>query len=382
MATRDSLSGPDPSVRDRLRFARQSVGERMPTPGEGIVGYVFLLPAFLLFGVFLAFPIVYTFYLSFFRFEGVGDETLLWIDTGFFSYRLTSIADLSFVGLDNYVRMFTDTLFHQAMFNTTFILVVQVPLMVALALLFAVALDASFVKLRGVFRTVLALPVSANLVAYSTVFLLMMQDAGLINYVLTSLGLPAIPWLTSSFWSRMTIVGAVTWRWTGYNMIILLAGLQNIPQQLYEAAEIDGAVAANTNAAGPDVLYYGEHFYAAAEPSTAPNESFSEPGHWTWRLPLPWYFEAMGAETASTTREGTLNGTIAPVVVTRAENYDVVAPKLEGYEATTYRLTATDTPTVFFVRNDTVGGSRRVAAATVRPPSDEVVPASATTASR
>ncbi|QCC49043.1 carbohydrate ABC transporter permease [Halobellus limi] len=241
MATRDSLSGSNPSVRDRLRFARQSVGERMPTPGEGVVGYVFLLPAFLLFGLFLAFPIVYTFYLSFFRFEGVGDETLLWIDTGFFSYRLTSIADLSFVGLQNYTRMFTDTLFHQAMFNTTFILVVQVPLMVALALLFAVALDASFVKLRGVFRTVLALPVSANLVAYSTVFLLMMQDAGLINYVLTSLGLPAIPWLTSSFWSRMTIVGAVTWRWTGYNMIILLAGLQNIPQQLYEAAEIDGA---------------------------------------------------------------------------------------------------------------------------------------------
>jgi len=200
-----------------------------------------LVPAFLLFGVFLAFPILYTFYLSFFRFRGVSNETVLWIDTGFFSYRLTRIADLQFVGLSNYTAMFSDTLFHQALFNTTFILVVQVPLMVALALLFAVALDASFVKLRGVFRTVLALPVSANLVAYSTVFLLMMQDAGLVNYVLTSLGLPAIPWLTSSFWSRMTIVGAVTWRWTGYNMIILLAGLQNVPQQLYEAAEIDGA---------------------------------------------------------------------------------------------------------------------------------------------
>jgi multiple sugar transport system permease protein/lactose/L-arabinose transport system permease protein len=78
-------------------------------------------------------------------------------------------------------------------------------------------------------------------VAYSTVFLLMMQDAGLVNYVLTSVGLPAIPWLTSEFWSRMTIVGAVTWRWTGYNRIILLAGLQNVPEQLYEAAEIDGA---------------------------------------------------------------------------------------------------------------------------------------------
>lgn len=241
MGTRDALSGADPSIRDRLRFARQSVGERMPTPGEGIIGYMFLLPAFLLFGVFLAFPILYAFYLSFFRFEGVGGEPLLWIDTEFFSYQLNSIADLQFVGLQNYASMFSDTLFHQAMFNTTFILVVQVPLMVGLALLFAVALDASFVKLRGVFRTVLAIPISANLVAYSTVFLLMVQDAGLINYVLTSVGLPAIPWLTSSFWSRMTIVGAVTWRWTGYNMIILLAGLQNVPKQLYEAAEIDGA---------------------------------------------------------------------------------------------------------------------------------------------
>jgi multiple sugar transport system permease protein/lactose/L-arabinose transport system permease protein len=241
MATQDSTVPAGPSLWDRLRFVRQSLSRRLPNAGEGVVGYLFLVPAFLLFGVFLAFPILYTFYLSFFRFRGVSNETILWIDTGFFSYRLTRIADLEFVGLSNYAAMFSDTLFHQALFNTTFILVVQVPLMVVLALLFAVALNASFVKFRGVFRTVLALPVSANLVAYSTVFLLMMQDAGLVNYVLTSLGLPAIPWLTSSFWSRMTIVGAVTWRWTGYNMIILLAGLQNVPQQLYEAAEIDGA---------------------------------------------------------------------------------------------------------------------------------------------
>ncbi|GAA0300327.1 flippase activity-associated protein Agl23 [Halarchaeum salinum] len=118
-------------------------------------------------------------------------------------------------------------------------------------------------------------------------------------------------------------------------------------------AEVDDAVAANANASGPDVLYYGGHFYAASEPSVAPDESFAEPGHWTWRLPLPWYFEAMGAETASVGQPDALNDTTAPVVVTRAQNYDVVAPKLEGYHSTTYRLTATDTPTVFFVRNDT-----------------------------
>ncbi|GGM72861.1 uncharacterized protein (TIGR03663 family) [Halarchaeum rubridurum] len=128
-------------------------------------------------------------------------------------------------------------------------------------------------------------------------------------------------------------------------------------------AEIDAAVAANANASGPDVLYYGSHFYAESEPSAAPDESFAEPGHWTWRLPLPWYFEAMGAKTASTTSEGTLDDTTAPVVVTRARNYDAVAPKLEGYHAATYRLTATDTPTVFFVRNDTASGGGDDAAA-------------------
>jgi multiple sugar transport system permease protein/lactose/L-arabinose transport system permease protein len=213
----------------------------MPSASDGTVGYLFLLPAIALFTVFLAFPIFYTLYLSFFRFKGVGGDTIFWIDTGVFSFKLVSISRLEFVGMANYAAMFSDSLFHQALFNTVFILLVQVPLMVGLALLFAVALNASFVRLRGIFRTVLALPVSANLVAYSTVFLLMMQDAGLVNYVLTSIGLDPIPWLTSDFWSRMTIVGAVTWRWTGYNMIILLAGLQNVPQQLYEAAEIDGA---------------------------------------------------------------------------------------------------------------------------------------------
>jgi multiple sugar transport system permease protein/lactose/L-arabinose transport system permease protein len=118
---------------------------------------------------------------------------------------------------------------------------VQVPLMVVLALALALALNASWMKFKGVLRTTIALPVGANLVAYATVFLLMLQDSGVINFILTSIGLDPIPWLSEPFWARMSIVGAVTWRWTGYNMIILLAGLQTIPQQLYEAAEIDGA---------------------------------------------------------------------------------------------------------------------------------------------
>jgi len=224
-------------IRDAYRWRRQRLTESLPE-FRG-VPYIFLLPFFVLFAVFLAFPILYTIYLSFFQFEGVGGATLFTVPG--IGLTVTTIANLDFVGLANYGRLLTDGQFHQAMYNTVFILLVQVPLMIAIALSLAVALDASFVRLRGLFRTTLAVPISANLVAYATVFVLLMQEHGLVNYLLGFVGVGPIPWFQSDFWSRMTIVGAVTWRWTGYNMIILLAGLQNVPGQLYEAAEIDGA---------------------------------------------------------------------------------------------------------------------------------------------
>ncbi|PSQ25581.1 sugar ABC transporter permease [Halobacteriales archaeon QS_9_68_17] len=244
MAGSDARTGTPPSTRrqalvDAFRYRRQALTERLPElPG---VAYVFLLPFFVLFAVFLLFPILYTIYLSFFTFQGVGGTTVFAIDLGFFYFPVQTISNLEFVGLRNYERLLTDRQFHNAMYNTVFILLFQVPLMITIALGLAVALDASFVRLRGLWRTTLALPISANLVAYATVFVLLMQEQGLVNYALGLVGIGPIPWFTSEFWSRFTIVGAVTWRWTGYNMIILLAGLQNVPQQLYEAAEIDGA---------------------------------------------------------------------------------------------------------------------------------------------
>lgn len=145
-----------------------------------------------------------------------------------------------FVGFGNYAQLISDGLFWQSMYNTGYILAIQVPIMIALAL--ALALNASFLRFKGVFRTAIVLPVSANIVAYSTVFLLLFNEQfGFVNYVLASAGIALVPWLTSEFWARKTIIAAVTWRWTGYNMIILLAGLQTVPRQLYEAAEIDGA---------------------------------------------------------------------------------------------------------------------------------------------
>ena len=240
-------------VRQRqIRYTRELTDRSPVSVG---VPYIFLAPFFVLFATFLAFPIFYTVYLSFHRYQGIGSTTLLWIDLGPLQFELTRIAELEYVGLSNYARLLGDGLFHNALANTGFILFVQVPLMIGLALALALALNASWMRFKGVLRTTIALPVSANLVAYATVFLLLLQEFGFVNYVLTGLGLPRVPWLSGGttllgplgpilgdgFWPRMSLVGAVTWRWTGYNMIILLAGLQNVPEQLYEAAEIDGA---------------------------------------------------------------------------------------------------------------------------------------------
>jgi multiple sugar transport system permease protein/lactose/L-arabinose transport system permease protein len=114
--------------------------------------------------------------------------------------------------------------------------------MVGMSLLLAMALDSAYIRYKDKFRTLLILPVSTSFVAYSVVFLLLLnENFGLINYVLEAVGLTAIPWLTDAFWAKVSITSARVWRYMGYNMLIFFAGLQNIPQTLYEAAEMDGA---------------------------------------------------------------------------------------------------------------------------------------------
>ena len=189
------------SVIDAVRPLRQrqirrtrAVAERVPFSVG--VPYLFLSPFFILFTAFLAFPILYTVFLSFHRYQGVGSATLLWIDLGPVQFELTRIAQLEFVGLQNYQRLLGDALFQNALANTTFILLVQVPLMIVLGLALALALNASWMRFKGLFRTTIALPVAAKLVAYTTVFLLLLQDNGLVNSVFGMVGLPAVPWLT------------------------------------------------------------------------------------------------------------------------------------------------------------------------------------------
>jgi lactose/L-arabinose transport system permease protein len=120
---------------------------------------------------------------------------------------------------------------------------VQVPIMIVLALLFAVALNDTKLWGRSFFRTAIFLPCVTSLVAYAVLFKSMFGAEGVINVGLTTIGLGPIPWLTDPFWAKVLIILAITWRWTGYNMIFYLAALQNIDRSIYESARIDGVPA-------------------------------------------------------------------------------------------------------------------------------------------
>jgi lactose/L-arabinose transport system permease protein len=138
--------------------------------------------------------------------------------------------------------MIEDPVFYKALGNSFLILIIQVPLMLTLAVLLAVALNSPFMKFKGLFRIGYFTPVLTSLVAASVIFLLILnKDYGLLNYLLSKIGIQPIGWLSDGFWPLVTLIIVMTWRWTGYNMVILLAGLQNISEDLYEAASIDGA---------------------------------------------------------------------------------------------------------------------------------------------
>lgn len=183
--------------------------------------YILLAPIVTLFSLFYIYPILYSFLLSF---------------------QTRVRGEYVFAGFRNYARMFQDPTFYKALTNSFLILLIQVPLMLSLATLLAVALNASFLKLKGLFRIGYFTPVLTSLVAASVIFLLILnKDYGLLNFVLSKFGIQPIGWLSDGIWPLVTLIIVVTWRWTGYNMVILLAGLQNIPEDLYEAASIDGA---------------------------------------------------------------------------------------------------------------------------------------------
>ena len=183
--------------------------------------YAMLLPTIVIFAVFMIYPILYSFYLSFTEFTGGTYE---------------------FVGLRNYIELFNDPVFYKALFNTFFYLIIQVPVMISLALLLAVLVEQEFIRGKGFFRMATFLPTITSLVAYSLVFkVLFNTNYGLINYIVEFFGGEKIQWIYSAWPARASIIISITWRWVGYNMIILLAGIQAIPTEMYESASLDGA---------------------------------------------------------------------------------------------------------------------------------------------
>lgn len=150
---------------------------------------------------------------------------------------------MEFAGIANYLRLLDDPVFISSLKNTILYFVIQVPIMLILALIVAVILNNPKLKFRGFFRTAIFLPCVTSLVAYSLLFRSMFAEDGFINNVLQSLYIidSPIPWLLDTFWAKIVIIIAITWRWTGYNMIFFLSSLQNIDSDIYQAAEIDGA---------------------------------------------------------------------------------------------------------------------------------------------
>lgn len=151
--------------------------------------------------------------------------------------------NLQFVGLANYQRLLGDSVFWETLKNTLIFLVFQVPIMIVLAIFFSVLLNNKRLKLKGFFRTVVFLPSVTSLVAYSIIFKYLFSNEGIINNLLLGAHLIKEPilWLSDPILAKALIIIAITWRWTGYNMIFFLSALQNIDPEIYEAADVDGA---------------------------------------------------------------------------------------------------------------------------------------------
>jgi len=162
--------------------------------------------------------------------------------TDFDIYALASLRNLRFVGLSNYADMLQRPLFWQALGNTFYFVVVGVPLSIAASLGAALLLHSRAARWRALFRTALFAPVVTTLVAVAVIWRYLLSTRyGLLNYALGFAGIDPIDWLGDPHWAMPAIILFAVWKNFGYNMIILLAGLQSIPEDLYEAARIDGA---------------------------------------------------------------------------------------------------------------------------------------------
>lgn len=189
--------------------------------------YFFLAPAMISIFVFFFIPVIAAFIISF---------------TDFDIYSLGNYSNLRFVGLKNYSDLLGNELFWTSLRNTFYFVVAASPLSIAVSLGAALILNSKLVKLKSVFRLAYFIPVVTTLVAVAIVWRFIYHPRfGMLNYMLSFIGINPIDWLGDPFWAMPSIILMSIWKNFGYNMIIFIAGLQNIPEHLYEAALLEGA---------------------------------------------------------------------------------------------------------------------------------------------
>lgn len=187
------------------------------------VAYAYIAPFYILFILFGLFPIVAGLYISFFRWDG--------------------LSAMRFQGFGNYINLFGDALFWKALYNTAYIgIIAHIPILLG-GLILAYILNNRIIKGENIFKTVYFMPMVTSSVAVSIIFQNMFGfNFGLINYVLERFGIPPVGWLVGNGeYMKIAIIVMFSWKWIGWNMVIYLAGMQGIGQEIYEAATIDGA---------------------------------------------------------------------------------------------------------------------------------------------
>lgn len=242
---------------------------------------LFLLPSMAALTLFFFLPVAGSFVLSF---------------TDFDIYALGDVAYLRFIGFSNYRSLLTDPLFWKSLRNTFYFVLVGGPLSIAVSLSAALLLQSRLVRWKGFFRMVYFAPVVTTLVAVAVVWRYLYHPRfGLLNYLLDLVGISPIDWLGDPVWAMPAIILLAVWKNFGYNMLIFVAGLQNIPEELYEAARIDGA--------GPL-----QQFHRITLPMLAPTTLF------VGLTTMIGYFQLF-AEPYVMTQGGPLNSTLSIVLL-------------------------------------------------------------------
>lgn len=209
--------GTDVSQTNEPRRKKMSLSKK-----HNLTGWAFLTPATVMIAIMSFLPMIKAFILS---------------------LQVGKANNLSFGGFSNYTRMFKDKVFMTSLGNTFLYLIIQVPIMLILALVLASMLNNKNLRFKGLFRTAIFLPCATSLVSYAIIFRSLFAVDGFINNVLIKVGIlnTGYNFLGHATSAKIIIVLALVWRWTGYNMVFYLSGLQNIEYSVYEAAKIDGA---------------------------------------------------------------------------------------------------------------------------------------------